>query len=125
MYICAMGCYVGLAREGMSRIVIVNELSDGRDKLFAGIVNWLIVVPVRVFQHKITIQLIDLLQKDIDIVLIRITEGEKSRSFVHTKNGDDVRIKMHITGPKCNCVTFPYQNQYKYTSERKNPSPLT
>lgn len=85
MYICARGPWVCLAQGGMAGVVVVDELGDGRNELFASIVHRLIVVPVGVLEHEIAVQLVDLLQEEVDIVLMGVTEGEKRGSFDQAK----------------------------------------
>lgn len=57
----------------MSGIVVVDELSNARDELFASIVHRLIKLPVRVLKHEIAVELVCLLQKKLNVVLLGVS----------------------------------------------------
>lgn len=85
------------SQVGMASVVVVDELSDGRNKLFASVVNWLIVVPVGVLQYEIAVELVDLLQEEVDVGLVRVSKGEERGSFEKAKEGQHKKFDFEAS----------------------------
>jgi len=62
-----------LPSSWVSRIVVVDQVLDTQDELLASVVYGLIKLPVWVLQCEITVQFVDLLQKQLYIGFVRVT----------------------------------------------------